>query len=501
MGSRCAFLTRVLLGWLLLGASTARADEVPKKKKMEPNYRRALIEEGMIFVGGFIQYNAASSNATDYDLPYGWSTFRSKLIGTSVRFDTNHFDTNMITHPFAGYLYYTAGRGNYLSTTESFLLAVGSSTFWEYIGEFRERASANDIIVTPISGFAVGEAFTKLGMYFERSRRTPTNYVLSTLFAPSMRVHSWIDGERDPGDDDHDEQGFSREIDHRFDLRAGSGFYGGNLTKAVTADARVELHSSLRDVPNNHTPGYRASFLSDTSISRIDVRAAIGDKGLRDASFETMAVPFSFVTHNLRLGAPRLLGERFLLGVSVGFHYEIHAYPSMPVTYRDRISTVHFGGVVAHYEQVRSGSTFRAGLEARPQFGAVHAFGTRAYYLTNPDRATLPSVVLDEGYYYGVGLEVAPSLSLEVGKVTFAADARFAFYSAIRGLARDQENLRNEASIRDRRVIQRAYVEVAPTRLLNFRLGVEHRVRLGDVRGVSSHETEWVVEPTVGVAL
>jgi len=496
-----ALSTLALATWLAFGASSAHADEPPKKRAPEPNYLRALVEEGLIFTGGFIQYTTSSSNAVDHDLPTEWSTFRSKLIGTSVRFDTNHFDTNMMTHPLAGMLYYTAGRGNHLSTTESFLLAVGSSTFWEYIGEFREQASANDMIVTPISGFAIGETFTKLGMYFERSKRTPTNYVLSTMFAPSMRVHSWMDGARTPADPQNDTNGFSEEIEHRFTLRAGSGFYGGNQAKNVLADARFEMHSLLRDIPHNEEPGFHAFFLNDTSLSRIDVRGAVGNQGLRDASFETVAVPFSFVANNLRVAGPHPLGEQFLLGTSVGFHYETHAYPSMLIAHRDRISAVHFGGVVAHYEQTRGPSTFRAGFEARPEFAAVQAFGARAYYLTNPDRATLPSIVLDEGYYYAVGLEVAPSIALEVGKVTFGADARFAFYSGIRGLARDQEQLRNEASIRDRRVIQRAYVEIAPTKTLNLRLGFERRVRLGDVRATSAQESEWAIEPTLGVAL
>jgi hypothetical protein len=34
---------------------------------------------------------------------------------------------------------------------------------WEYVGEWREQASINDLVVTPVSGVPVGESFFHLG--------------------------------------------------------------------------------------------------------------------------------------------------------------------------------------------------------------------------------------------------------------------------------------------------------------------------------------------------
>ena len=36
------------------------------------------------------------------------------------------------------------------------------STIWEYVLEWREKASINDLIVTPIAGIAMGERFYRL---------------------------------------------------------------------------------------------------------------------------------------------------------------------------------------------------------------------------------------------------------------------------------------------------------------------------------------------------
>src|SRR5690242_12224823 len=106
-----------MLGLCLGHGLEARADEpVPDPAAQpSPNYLRAALEEGAILIGGSVQYATASSNSVDWDLQYDWPSFRSKLTGQSVRFDTNHFDTNMVTHPVAGTLYYVAARGNRLT--------------------------------------------------------------------------------------------------------------------------------------------------------------------------------------------------------------------------------------------------------------------------------------------------------------------------------------------------------------------------------------------------
>jgi hypothetical protein len=102
---------------LTLGASPARADDASSisapryvDPQPQPHFVRAAAEVGALLLLGEVQYATATSNSIDWDLHYDWPSFRKKLTGDAVRFDTNRFDTNMMTHPAGGTLYYVAAR-------------------------------------------------------------------------------------------------------------------------------------------------------------------------------------------------------------------------------------------------------------------------------------------------------------------------------------------------------------------------------------------------------
>src|SRR6185295_4127945 len=134
------------------------------------------------------------SNDRDYDLGYDWDGLRSKLLFQSIAFDNNKFPTNWVTHPIAGWLYYTVPRSNRLSVQESFAFALASSTFWEFLGEIREQASVNDMIVTPVSGLPIGESLVQLGALMQRSRRGTVTRALAWTFGGAKSLHDAIDG-------------------------------------------------------------------------------------------------------------------------------------------------------------------------------------------------------------------------------------------------------------------------------------------------------------------
>ncbi len=471
--------------------ATARADDV--EHAPAPNYFRAALEEIAILGGGAVQYASTSSNSQDWDLGYDWPSYRSKLSGASVRFDTNRYDTNMVTHPVAGTLYYIAARSNRLSVLESLFFAAGSSTFWEYIGEFREFVSVNDLIVTPLSGLAFGEAFTRLGLFFDRSRPNALYQSLGVLFGPGTRAHALIDGTRVAPDARQDSLGLTREVGHRFELRLGMGA-GNNRTTS-----RFELHTEILEIPHYGEVGAHREFLNDTSFSTIDVEGAVGGSGLRDMLVDVQVAPFAFVVKDLKRPNGRLEGDRLLVGITTGFHYEWHVYPTTPGGDADRIAGVHVGGVLAEYKRFGSKVNVRTSLGLRPEFVAPQSFALRSYYLKGGDPNALPTVSREQGYYYAGGVEVTPSIELEMGRWTLGAEARFAFYSGFEGLDRKQELVRNEIAFRDRRSLARASISFAPTDALRLRLGVERRTRLGQVGNVSASDSEWAVVPTMGV--
>ena len=182
---------RVLaLGALLaLAAPTAAAaaeiDATGEERIRDPEPRKRhwirAAEEVFVINGpiGTVWYwSNANFNQADWDLRWDRESWKAKLVTfDAVRFDGDDFRTNAVHHTFvSGMSYFLVGRSNRLTIPESFLASVLASTTWEYLVEFREGPSVNDMITTPLSGIALGETVFQLGELFLRGGDHPVNW-------------------------------------------------------------------------------------------------------------------------------------------------------------------------------------------------------------------------------------------------------------------------------------------------------------------------------------
>ena len=86
-----------------------------------------------------------------------FDNFTSHVTSPPV-WDNDHFTFNYLGHPYIGAVYYVAARDAGLSSRSSFLYALGMSTFFEYVIESPfERPSFQDLLVTPVTGWLLGE--------------------------------------------------------------------------------------------------------------------------------------------------------------------------------------------------------------------------------------------------------------------------------------------------------------------------------------------------------
>lgn len=466
---------------------------------------RAAAEEVAVLAIGVIQYNSVQSNAVDWDLGYDWASFRGKLTGQSVRFDTNRFDTNMVTHPVAGTFYYIAARGNRLSLLESFLFADAASTVWEYVGEFREMVSINDLVVTPLSGMVVGETLTRLGVFLHRGRPSVVTSALGTMFAPSTSLHDWIDGVAPARDAEVDGLGLSRAVGHRFGARLGvAGVEASDGSRLF--DARFAVESEIVDVERFNAPGRRATGFFDTGVSRLGLEGAVNGDGLRDLQVDVLVSPVGYYAHELRREGRELYGERFYVGATVGFDYGLHTYRPVlsAVPSRDgdadQIAGVHAAGVTAAYTNRGRVFSLRTRIDAHPEFALVRSAALGAYEARGTSLSSLPSVAGFSGYSYTIGAVVAPTVEVGAGSLSLGAQARFESYWGIEGLDRHQEDVRDQVSSQDRRTLGRVYLSYAPLDALSARVTLERRGRDGVLGDVGEKRTEWALSTTMGVS-
>lgn len=104
--------------------------------------------------------------------------------------DTDSWPINYIGHPYGGSLYYNTIRCRGASQTESFLFSALLSTQWEYMVEsVAERPSIQDLIVTPITGWILGEGIHNLTLSLAKGGYGVLEKVLLTVLNPMHAIY------------------------------------------------------------------------------------------------------------------------------------------------------------------------------------------------------------------------------------------------------------------------------------------------------------------------
>lgn len=172
--------TTALAAALTINADTAIGCKKEKKciyalpysrKTSCPDYRRMWLNTGVLFAGGLAALGVLEllpEGSTAWNKEELRKTPFLKRWSMHVRkgpvWDKDDFIFNYVLHPYAGAAYYMSARSLGFNVLGSFLYCAGISTiFWEYgIEAFMEIPSIQDLIITPLSGLVIGEAFYRL---------------------------------------------------------------------------------------------------------------------------------------------------------------------------------------------------------------------------------------------------------------------------------------------------------------------------------------------------
>ncbi len=133
-----------------------------------PDYKRLAWNSGITFGASFVAAGLL------YIMPEGVSNWDRDEISINSVFsdwwkhvcagpvvDKDDWQLNYLAHPYVGTIYYMGARSAGVSAPYSFLYSVAFSTFfWEYgVEALAEIPSVQDLIVTPVCGSILGEAF------------------------------------------------------------------------------------------------------------------------------------------------------------------------------------------------------------------------------------------------------------------------------------------------------------------------------------------------------
>ncbi len=477
-------------------------DEKPEQK----NYLRATIEiVTLIGLGAGWYWKDHAFNEPDWDLGWNWASWRKKLItGEGISTDTNHFETNTVMHPLTGMLYYQFSRANGFNSLESLLVATTASLLWEYFIEFREKVSFNDCIVTPAAGAAIGEVFSQLGAFFDRSSDNVAYKILANIFGGPKRFHDWLDDNKPRKTADLDRFGLTLDRYHEFEFWFGMGTHrttGGDLSSVRHVDTEVGLRTLIVNVPEYGHAGKVTKILTDGNFTEMLVKGAGDETGLSDFEFFVKAALAGYYTQDVIEKEGKLQGYSFFIGAANGFDYTMRDRPGVSAesvawtkemgATLDKAAIVNVLGTTIDFNYYSHGVKLHAILDVFGDFAVIRSYAMHDWRLAHPDEK-MREILSSREYYYAFGITVSSKITAETEHFEFKWNFKNSMEYSLDGWDRRQDLLPHDQKLSER--ITHNELSAAfklPGDWARLALSMEYRYRDGTVDEVDVNSSEF----------
>gem|GEM_PF-2112555 len=436
---------------------------LPKRETPPKQWLWASGEELAVLLVGTVWYwRNMEFNSRDWDLAWDQVSWKKKLVTfEALRFDSNDFYTNSVSHSRAGTVYYQAARANGLTAGESVLMNAATTVLWEYAVEFKEVPSINDMIVNVGAGWTIGEPMYQLSQYFRRGRATKFNRVMSYALSPFGMLDDSIHHRSWHQQDGVDDYGMSVGRWHRFEVGVGT----------------MTSNSSDAAEPNNMALGFDAALVMLKGYERpyafsqwTAPGAWTGLRGfwsfanqdtLTAARFSTDVSVLGYYAQNFSNDERiQLRGSGVFLGLGSGFDYNTRYLPGR----WDRATRLDLIGPRFEWVGAAGGLKLRLHAAAAVGFAMVDSLPFKAQSAQGDVGSTndMKSTMGAYGYYYARSLSTDARLALEYRWFDVRASGRLSDYSSIQGRDRFEERINDDYLMFDRRTTLRLDLGVRP---------------------------------------
>lgn len=383
-------------------------------EKEAPVYRlRLAIEELAVMAMAFTGYMVWNPPPCVPGVPATTIWEKLTFAPDSWYLDADAITTNFGGHVAAGTFYYMFARSNRVSVPEAFLWTLGTSTLWELV-EYKEPVSINDMIVTPAAGIAVGEAFTQLSGWFDRRDGSRLSKAFAWIFDPMKKLHDWMDKatpRTDPA-----QRGW-----HEFRVGAAGLilWQNGRAHPGITLDFATRLFRA----PGYGEAGGTGFGFADGNVSAIGLTMSIASGRAVDFLFDTETALVGHYSRDLRTDGDGLSGWDLFVGGTVGYEYGSHVWDLAGGAPKNQISLVRLPGVDGRFRLFTGDLQLDCSLDAAFDFGGVEPIGVPGTEVLDPGQV-FPTVYSVQGYYFAVGIHLAPALELRYGPLALGASVR-----------------------------------------------------------------------------
>ncbi len=460
-----------------------RQGEQPK-----PHHLRSWAQMGLgLGVGAVVYWIMMEQNSPDWDNPRVVQRFD----GTAWRLDNNSLPINFIFHPGFGGLAYAMARANHSDVAGAAWYSFLTSFIWEYVFEFKEMVSVNDVIATPAAGVPIGEFLHKLGLYLD-SARSPgvvlrtTQWVLGT----GVQLDHALDGTTGAAPRFRDSLGLTASIWH--DLEGDFEFHSARSV-GTDEDAmyRAGLRCRLVTLPGYLRPGHFARTFYRADLASMSARGEVsGRGGGAEVTAETLL--FGYHLQAMRGGRVATHGHALTTGASVAYRFiesgandyggriEGLYVPEAGVShnarrYNEQYSVAHLPGPALDWYALAPGVRLEVGARVHPDFAGVGGLAYSDWAKANPDERG-KAILLKQGYFYGWGGSGEFFGRLAVGPLRLAAAVLYGKYRSQDGLERQPEKMTVDVPAGAEVLSYRGSLRVQPPEL-PLELGVSAEMR------------------------
>ncbi|MGZ5468594.1 MAG: DUF3943 domain-containing protein, partial [Candidatus Aminicenantales bacterium] len=480
----------------------ASAGEEGQEPGMPKKWRRAIVQLGVVAVFSTYKYWRAYHEWIEdwqFELTFA-DQYRRFLTTEAIRFDSNAYITNW-THVLGGALYYEMARTNYLTWAESIMASFVSSAMYEYVSEWREVISVNDMFLTTFGGYSLGETFFQLSDYFHH-RKSPLLKALGFM-NPINEFNQWLD-RKTAASRTYPEPGWAS-------LVLSAGWRRSSETGRGAFDAGlVGLETQLIRIPEYGRPGTFKKVLRDTSLSELSISAVLrqplhGDVDLRPGLNQETDLYARVVGLSWYRQSIDELGRGTVLSIGLGsaltylrkrnavydarnVRAHMDPLPETPTDFRDKMTVTHLVGPVVDWTRFGRRLKVRAVADAYVDFALMNAFAFNAYSAVHPI-AGMKTTLNYYGYSYVYGGSASGRVDVDWGNLWVRGLFSAHLWKSWEGLDRFENEITNNVNPVDSRtrfVFQAGWrLPSAPVRAFIGVEGIHRWGRIGDVTAAS----------------
>lgn len=416
-----------------------------KLEKPGKRWGRAVVEGVGHFIYAISSYWIRQDvMKEDWEYQFTWKDQKRRFFFLDgPRFDSNTFQFNW-THSMAGAMYYNYARVNNFNALESLLYTMGASYFWEFVVEFKEVVSVNDMIGTPVGGVGIGESLFQLSRVFRDLPPTPLNRFASFVTNPIMTLNYWLDRNK------HLPKLHEGAADFRHDFRLSWGARGNKFSGDKTnLKINLGLETEITTLPEYGKTAAVSRYSRGTMYTRFNADAALDDKGIYQFDVFAKAVLFGYFNQDIRESAAHdITGYSFFLGAGTAFDLVRKRTPTPEedpeeAYLTDKLCVINILGPSFDLSLFHNDLKVRFIADAYADFALVHSLAyfpyTDLHEVTNTK-----STLLNHGYYYAMGFTTSSLLQVNYANLELKGKFKYHYFDSVEGLDRFQKEMADE---------------------------------------------------------